>query len=126
MPEHTLDVTDDRFELAQADSVHPGESVEWTFRVRENGDAVDLSESVTLQFRVDDRAYEGSAVRLDDSDDDVRLIDEPPLVDPEQGEFVVRLTEGVTDDLAGEVWVRPVVDPLGSSRATWRIRWLVG
>jgi len=87
---------------------------------------VDLSENVTVQFRVDDRAYEGSTVRLDDSDDDVRLIDDLPLADPEQGEFVVRLTEAATDDLAGEVWVRPVVDPLGATRATWRIRWLVG
>lgn len=120
----TLDTSDDRFQLAQADDWFAGESAEFRFQIAQNGDPVDITE-MTVGFRVQQREYDTSAVVFDGDTDGVEIIDEEPLGDPEVGEFTVRIDAAVTDDVFGENHIKITLDAGADTNAEWRARVLV-
>lgn len=115
------DISIYEFELPDLDDWFAGDSHQIDFAVVEDGTAVDITNS-TLEWRLFERAYEtgDAAAVLTDSDSDVTIIDTAPLADPENGEWSVRLDGTATEDLYGDYYMRPVVDPQGFSRASWR------
>jgi hypothetical protein len=109
------------FDLPDTEQWFAGDSRALEFQVVDgNGDPVPIP-GATITWALFERAYQTDPADAVLSDGDagvtVRTAD---IVDPEQGEFEVRVTPQATEGLYGEFYQRPVVEQSDGSTAAWR------
>lgn len=92
-----------------------GESVTWEYTIEQDGSVKDLSGFTVEWYLVPAQGADNSEAKLSTDDSGVSAT----VVDAANGRVDLTINRGVTDDLAGNLWQRLVLDDSGSGRQIW-------
>jgi len=115
----TLEVASD-LDIERVEDWFSSDSHRILFTVTQDGSPRDISnDDLSWALYEDPYDFGSQTPIIDDSDAGVEIVTDPE-VDPTSGEFEVRVDEGTLSGEWGEYWERPVVDPTGDTRQSWR------
>jgi len=109
--------TDEDHRIDRIEDWVAGDSHRIAFTVTQDGTPRDITDD-EISWRLSRRPYQRTDTVLDDSAAGIEVVTDT-RVDTTNGEFEVRIDEGVTSDNWGEYWATVVVDPPGDSKQSW-------